>query len=215
MNLPNIKQTSLITILIIGGIGVLLGILLLAIDPGFLLKVLFVIMGIITVLSAIPGILVGLAGMDTWAGRLSLITSLLSILIGCLMIFWHSNILMIVLGVYLLLMPLIEILTSKDKAVRLKSELPKMIVGLVLILVGPAKALDVMLDVAGVVVIAFSVLYVVLSLLVGIRRQTKKETTTGNRIFVDTTGDGKVDTVYVDTTGDGKPDTAKRYRENK
>ena len=90
-----------------------------------------------------------------------------------------------------------------------------MIVGLVLILVGPAKALDVMLDIAGWGVIVFSVVYVVLSLFAGVRNQNKKEATTGNRIFVDTTGDGKVDTVYVDTTGDGKPDTAKRYRDSK
>ena len=215
MNLPNIKKTSLITILVIGALGILLGALLLAIDPSFLLSVIFVVMGIITVLSALPGLLVGLTSLDSGAGRLSLIVSLISILVGVLMIFWHSSILMVVLGVYLLVFPLVEILTSKDKAVRLKSELPKMIVGLVLILVGPAKALDVMLDVAGVGVIVFSILYVVISFLAGIRNQTKKEATTGNRIFVDTTGDGKVDTVYVDTTGDGQPDTAKRYRDNK
>lgn len=215
MNLPNIKKTSLITILLIGVLGILLGVLLLAIDPAFLLKILFVVMGIITVLSAVPGLLVGISSVDTAAGRVSLIVSLISIVIGFLMIFWHSSILMIVLGIYLLVFPLIEILLSKDKAVRLKSELPKMIVGLVLILVGPAKALDVMLDVAGWGVIVFSVVYVVLSLFAGVRNQNKKEATTGNRIFVDTTGDGKVDTVYVDTTGDGKPDTAKRYRDSK
>lgn len=215
MNLPNIKKTSLITILLIGVLGILLGVLLLAIDPAFLLKILFVVMGIITVLSAVPGLLVGISSVDTAAGRVSLIVSLISIVIGFLMIFWHSSILMIVLGIYLLVFPLIEILLSKDKAVRLKSELPKMIVGLVLILVGPAKALDVMLDIAGWGVIVFSVVYVVLSLFAGVRNQNKKEATTGNRIFVDTTGDGKVDTVYVDTTGDGKPDTAKRYRDSK
>lgn len=215
MNLPNIKKTSLVTILLIGVLGILLGVLLLAIDPAFLLKILFVVMGIITVLSAVPGLLVGISSVDTAAGRVSLIVSLISIVIGFLMIFWHSSILMIVLGIYLLVFPLIEILLSKDKAVRLKSELPKMIVGLVLILVGPAKALDVMLDVAGWGVIVFSVVYVVLSLFAGVRNQNKKEATTGNRIFVDTTGDGKVDTVYVDTTGDGKPDTAKRYRDSK
>ena len=195
--------------------GVLKGILLIAVDPSFLLKVLFVVMGIVTVLSAIPGLLVGIASFKGQAGKISLIVSLISILVGLLMIFWHSSILMIALGVYLVVFPLIEILMSKDKAVRLKSELPKMIVGLVLILVGPAKALDVMLDVAGVGVIVFSILYIVLSLFTGIRSQTKKEATTGNRIFVDTTGDGKVDTVYVDTTGDGQPDTAKRYRDGK
>ena len=214
MNLPNIKKTSLITIFVIGALGILLGILLLAIDPNFLLKIIFVVMGIVTVLSAIPGVFVGLTSMRAREGRVSLIASLLSVLIGCLMIFWHSSVLMVVLGVYLVVFPLVEILTSRNKMFRFKSELPKMIVGLVLILVGPAKALDVMLDVAGVSVIVFSVFYIVISLLSGACKQAKKEATTGGRIFVDTTGDGIVDTVYVDTTGDGQPDTEKRYRDN-
>lgn len=215
MNLPSVKKTSLIAILVIGALGVLCGALLLAIDPAFLLKVLFVVMGVLTVLSAIPGLFAGLASPRTGTGRLSLIVSLLSILIGVVMIFWHSSVLMLILGLYLLLFPLVEILTAHDKAARLKNELPKMIVGVVLLLVGPAKAIDVMLDVAGIGVIVLSLLYVVFCLLAEVRRQTRKETATGNRIFVDTTGDGKVDTVYVDTTGDGKPDTAKRYREKK
>ena len=47
-------------------------------------------------------------------------------------------------------------------------------------------------------------------------RQPKASTaTTGNRIFVDSDGDGSIDTVYVDTTGDGKADTATPFREEK
>ena len=131
------------------------------------------------------------------------------------MIFWHSSILMLLLGVYLIAFPLVEVLASSEKGTRVKTELPKIVVGVVLLLVGPAKALDVMLDIAGIGAIVMSLSYVFLCLFAEIRRQTKKEATTGNRIFVDTTGDGKVDTVYVDTTGDGKPDTAKRYRTRK
>ena len=85
MNLPNIKKTSLVTILVIGALGILLGALLLAIDPAFLLKVLFVVMGIVTVFSAIPGLLVGIASFKGNAGKISLIVSLISILIGILM----------------------------------------------------------------------------------------------------------------------------------
>lgn len=213
MKLPQVKKASLISVLIIGALGVLLGALLLAVNPDFILKILFVVMGVITVLSALPGLLVGLSTGRT--GRLSLIISLFSIVIGLLMIFWHSSLLMILVGVYLLVFPLVEILVAKDRSTRFQSELPKMIVGVILLLIGPAKALDVMLDVAGIGVIVLSVLYVLFSCLSDIGKQTKKEATTGNRIFVDTTGDGRVDTVYVDTTGDGKPDTAKRYRDQK
>ena len=215
MKLPSIKKTSLFTILLIGALGVLFGILLLAIDPTFLLKVLFVVMGIVTALSALPGVIAGIVGVGQKMGRLQLIVSLGSMLIGCLMIFWHSAILMVLLGIYLIVFPLAEVFLSGDKGMRLKHELPKIVVGVVMLLIGPAKALDAMLDVAGIGAIVLSVVYVLLCLFAELRRQTKREATTGNRIFVDTTGDGKVDTVYVDTTGDGKPDTAKRYRDRK
>ncbi len=212
MNLPNIKKVSLITTLLIGALGVAFGILLLSIDPDFLLKIIFVVMGVVTVLSALPALIAGGRGRG---GRVAVIVSLISLIIGILMIFWHSTVLMILLGLYMLVLPLAEILVARDKLVELRHNLPQMIVGLVLILIGPNRALGVVLNVAGFAVILLSVVYVVLSLIGELRRQTKREATTGNRIFVDNTGDGKVDMVYVDTTGDGKPDTAKRYREKK
>ncbi len=212
MNLPNIKKVSLITTLLVGGLGILLGILLLAVNPDFLLKIIFVVMGIVTVLSALPALLSGGRGRG---GRVGMIIAMITLIIGIMMIFWHSTFLMIILGLYMLVFPLVEILAAHDKLAELGRNLPQMIVGLVLILIGPNKALGVVLDIAGAAVILLSVVYIVVSLLGELRRQTKREATTGNRIFVDNTGDGKVDVVYVDTTGDGKPDTAKRYREKK
>ena len=81
---------------------------------------------------------------------------------------------------------------------------------MVLLLVGPAKALNLVFDIAGWVVLALTAVYIV-TILLGQRIASKHVDKTGNRIFVDTTGDGKIDTVYVDTTGDGKADTAAKY----
>ncbi len=212
MNLPNIKKFSLISTLLVGILGIAFGNLLLWIDPNMVLKIIFVVMGIVTILSAIPTLF---AANDGKVGRAALIVSVISILFGVLMIFWHENLLMILLGAYLLLLPLVEILVAREKLLQLKRNLPQMIVGLVLILLGPNQALGVVLNIAGWIVILLSVLYVVISVFSDIRRQTKREATTGNRIFVDNTGDGEVDVVYVDTTGDGRPDTAKRYRKKK
>ena len=111
----------------------------------------------------------------------------------------------------MIVMPVIEILLAKDKLNQLKAELPKLILGVVMFLLGPAKTLDVLFDVAGWVIIVLTLLNAIVSLL----SLKKVHKNTGGRIFVDTTGDGKVDTVYIDTTGDGKVDTATNYRENK
>ena len=188
-------------------LGILIGILLILVNTAWLLKVIFVIMGIATVLYSIPGILLGASAFSTGYGKLVLILSVLGAVFGVWMIFWHSAILMILLGVYMVVSPLIEILLSKDKGAKFKSELPKLILGVSMLILGPAGTLDVLFDVAGVVTVLLSIVNATV-LLIGMR---KKQNKTGGRVFADTTGDGKIDTLYVDTTGDGKADTATDY----
>lgn len=195
--------------------GVLLGILLIAMPVESLLKIVFIVVGIITFFYQIPGLAMGLAHIDTGAGKLAVVLSLISMAFGVSMIFFHSTVLMIILGVYLVVLPTLQILLSKNRSLQWKAELPKIILGIVLLIVGPASALSLLFDVAGWVIIGLSVIYTAASLLIRAGKRAKYENKTGNRIFVDDTGDGKVDTVYVDTTGDGEPDTARRYREDR
>jgi len=212
MQLPDSKKSTFASLLIFGLFGLLAGALLIALNADFLLKIIFVVMGVITMLYSIPGVVVGLMGLRSRSGVVTLVLSLLSAGIGFWMIFWHNKILMIVLGVYMLVFPLVEILLSKDKLLRLKTELPKLIVGVVLLLIGPAKALGTVLDVAGWIVWILTAIYVI-AVLIGQSRVNQHVNKTGTRIFVDHTGDGKIDAVYVDTTGDGKADTSTTYRD--
>ena len=203
---------GIVTVLLI---SIVLGVLLIALPVDFLLKVIFVIMGIVTVLSAISGVSFGLTYFDRREGKLSLISSGISLIVGILMIFWHNSLLMILLGVYLLVLPIVEILLATDRAKQLKTELPKMVVGVVLLLVGPAKTVGMLFDIAGWLVLLAGVLWSAVSAVLRLTRQSKYQHTTGNRVFVDHNGDGNVDSVIVDTTGDGKPDTEKTYRNHK
>ena len=215
MRLPNSKKLAWSGILTMTLIGLLVGLLLLLLSASLLIKIIFVILGIITVISNIPGVTLGLMTLETKEGKLELITSLISALVGFLMIFWHSGILMIVLGLYMIIFPIIGILTSSNKGARLKAELPKLILGVVLILVGPAQTLDFLFDVAGVCVILLTLACAAYLVFRMVRQPKVSTATTGNRIFVDSDGDGSIDTVYVDTTGDGKADTATPFREEK
>ncbi len=212
MKLPDSKKATLAGVLIFGLLGLLAGVLLIALNTDFLLEIIFVVMGIITILYNIPALTVGLLQMQTKVGQLSLILSLISIVIGFLMIFWHTGILMIILGVYMIIFPLLQILFARDKILQLKTELPKLIIGAVLLLLGPAKTLGAIFDVAGWVILILTAVYVI-AMLLGQNRASRYLHKTGNRIFVDTTGDGRVDTVYVDTTGDGKADSSTPYRD--
>lgn len=214
MRLQDSKKATLAGTLIVALFGLLVGISLISMPAEFLLSVVFVVMGVITVLCSIPGIALGLVSLHTGVGLLSLVLSLGSVAIGLLMIFWHTEVLMILLGAYMVAIPLIQILLSKEKLLKFKVELPKLIVGVVLLLIGPAKAIGTVLDLAGWLVLILTAVYVCV-VLVGQSRVSRHVDKTGTRVFVDETGDGVIDAVYVDTTGDGKVDSSTPYRESK
>ncbi len=211
MKLMNSKGYAGGGVLLTTLLGILVGVLLLCLDPSLLLKIVFVILGVVTVLYQIPGITVGLMSLATKEGKILLFFSALSAIFGFLMVFWHAAFLMFFLGIYLLLFPLLQVLFSADKKERLRTELPKMILGVIMLLLGPAGTLGVLFKIAGWSIILLCLVYGV-SMLLALR---KKQNTTGGRIFADTTGDGKLDTVYVDTTGDGMADSATRYFDDK
>ncbi len=181
--------------------AIIVGLLLLLIPTHLLISLVFIIMGIVTVISSIPGIIVGVTAFSTTAGKISLVASVISAIFGFLMIFSHNELLMILLGVYMIVLPVVNILLTNDHMTQLKAELPKIIIGLVLLILGPANTLDFLLRIAGWVIIALGVIYA-LVLFFGVGRAAKRATVvTGGKIYVDVDGDGTVDGVDVDGNG--------------
>ena len=127
------------------------------------------------------------------------------------MLFWHSSVLLVAVGILMIVQPIIAIVNAPDRQARLKAELPKLIIGVILVLLGPAKAIDILFDVAGVGLIVSSILYLIWSY----RLIKKTQNVTGNRVFVDEDGNGTIDAIYVDTDGNGEADTATDYKEKK
>ena len=211
MDLKNIRRGFSRATWIIAGIGALIGLLLIAIPVGFLLDVVFFIMGIATVVISLPAFFSLLPLRHAKVGRVSLICTAFMVLAGFLMLFWHSSILLIVVGVVMIVQPILSIASASDRQARLKSELPKFIIGAILILLGPAGTLDVLFDIAGAGLIVLSILYLIWSY----RLVKKAQHITGNRIFVDEDGNGTIDAMYVDTDNNGEADTATDYREKK
>ena len=181
----------------------------------WLLNLIFLIAGVATVLYNLPGLVSGLAHFSTRAGKISVLITGVSVLIGLSMIFFHSEILMVILGVYLLVLPTVQVLMAENHGRQFKAELPKMLLGVVLILIGPGKAIAVLVDIVGWGLTVLTVAYVVWVTADRVIRLKRAQHTTGNRLFIDQNGDGTVDSVFVDTTGDGKPDTEKKFRGNK
>ena len=127
------------------------------------------------------------------------------------MLFWHSSILLIAVGVLMIAHPIFAIMNSTDRKAKCKVELPKLIIGAVLVLLGPANAIGYLFDIAGAALIALSIIYLIWSY----RLVKKAQNIAGNRVFVDEDGNGTIDAIYVDTDGNGKADTAADYKEKK
>ena len=211
MDFKNIRRGFSRAALTIAGIGALIGLLLIVIPVGFLLDVVFFMMGIATIAVSLPAFFSLLPLRHTSVGKVSLISTALMVIAGFLMLFWHSSVLLIIVGVVMIVQPILAIASDSDRQARLKAELPKLIIGVILVVLGPANAIDILFDVAGVGLIVLSILY----LLWSYRIVKKAQNITGNRIFVDTDGNGTIDTIYVDTDGNGEADTATNYREKK
>jgi hypothetical protein len=211
MDFKNIKTAFSRTSLTVAAIGVLIGLLLILIPVGFLLDVVFFIMGIAIIVVSLPALISLLPLRHTKVGNVSLICTALTVFAGFLMLFWHSSVLLIVVGVIMIVQPILSIISATDATARLKAEAPKLIIGIVLVVLGPAKAIDTLFDIAGIALIVLSIVY----LLSMYRLVKKSQNVTGARVFVDTDGNGTIDAVYVDTDGNGKADTATHYREKK
>lgn len=190
-------------------LGIALGLFLLLVNVDFLLNLVFIVLGILTVLNNLPSLVFSAFELKSRAAKLLFLLSLIATVLGVVMIFCHNAILMLLLGIYFVLIPLLRLIFTKNRMELLREELPKLVLGVVMILLGPAGLVSFLFRVAGIVVIVLTVIYGVGSV-IALRRMQHK---TGSRVFVDTDGNGKCDTLYIDTTGDGKVDTATHYRE--
>ena len=211
MNFKNIRRGFSHVTWVIAGIGVLLGLLLILIPISFLIDLVFFIMGIATIVVSLPALISLLPFRNTKVGNISLICTALMVFAGFLMLFWHSSILLVGVVILMIAQPILAIVNSTDRKAKCKAELPKLIIGAVLILLGPANAIGYLFDIAGAALIALSILYVIWSY----RLVEKAQNIVGNRVFVDEDGNGTIDAIYVDTDGNGKADTKTDYKKKR
>ena len=85
MNLKNIRRGFSRASLSVAGLGVLLGLLLIIIDVGFLIDLVFFMMGIVTIAISLPTLISLLPFRGTKAGRVSFIVTAVAVAAGFLM----------------------------------------------------------------------------------------------------------------------------------
>lgn len=147
-----------------GIIGIIAGALLLSINAQGVLSVMMLLIGLLIAFTNI----IKLMSIKYLAGSAKSIvafTSVLGIALGILLIIFRNTALTVLIGVYLVALPLIDVLRSKYKSEQLRAGIPSVIAGVALILIGPGRAISLVLSVAGVALIIASIIYMIVSVL--------------------------------------------------
>ncbi len=192
------KKNLLVSRIVVMVIGILVGVLLLAL--GLILKpetvatiinVGLIIYGILIIIGNIPGLVSGIANIHETSGVFDLVASILGIALGIALIFYQGALLVTLVAIYLIIFPLIRVLMAQNKGDQFKRELSRIILGLVLLifvpsLVGAAfTVVHWLLVIGGWLVIALSALFGIIEI---IRIATAKEVRTGSsdgNVFID------------------------------
>ena len=209
------KKLSIVPTLIVGIIGIVFGIFF-ALFAGIVFDVILIVCGVLTLLSGIPQLIGAIIefSQKKKIAVFDLVTSIITVAVGIMLIFYRNEIVMFIIGAYLILFPLIRTLIATNKLEQLMTELPSIILGIVLMIVAPRAFIDMLGMVAGGVIIVLSAIYILVGVLAYFKAKKLVQNAQGARIYVDTDGNGTVDAVYLDTTNDGIFDTEIKIKED-
>lgn len=211
----NLKRIMRGNLLLICGIGAALGATLLilpnVVSATGVLRVVFFVIGIVTVLGHLPSLFLGLLAFRTREGRADFFLGLLGVIAGVLMMTAPGVVMYVAVAIYLIAEPLAKLLLSSHRSGEASGELLKILFGIVLLILAPGAGEQIgraVFFLLGGALIFFSVLAAVLGWILIDRAMKRAATPKGEpRVYVDADGDGTVDAVAVDTTGDGVVDT--------
>lgn len=115
--------------------GLFLGLVFLWLSPYAreVFDILVIAMGLLTTVLNIPSLLVAMKGIGKKGEWVNLLMALSSIVLGMLLMLLQTEFLLLLLGVYSVLLPLVRILLVEDHVQRFKREIPRFLVGLVMV----------------------------------------------------------------------------------
>jgi len=178
------KRSSLLATLAVGLAGIFIGALLLVSPVDLLIKIFFTAFGVLTLISGIPQLVFSISNMGERPKEavFDMILAIITIMFGLVLLFIQSMTVMLIVGGYLVIFPFIRVILASEKTVQFKKELPSIILGIVMIVVGPGKAIKALFDVAGIVFIVLAFVYMTVGIIVLLK---KSKNTTDAVIYVE------------------------------
>lgn len=213
MDLKNIQRGLSRVTWVVAGLIALLGILLIVIRVDLLSKLLFGVMGIVTIIVSIATLISVFSMRKTKVGKISIISTVLLALAGLFMFFFPQNFLLILVGLLMVAQPILVIMNAPNRRTRLKKEAPKLIIGAVLILLGPTNVFGYFFDIVGVGLIVLSIVYIFWTKTLIQKVQDAVEI--GSQVLIAADSKGKPGTIYVDAEESSEVDKETNYQETK
>ncbi len=159
------KQFNIIS-LIISLIGITVGLLLILLDGNTLTTVVFIILGIVIILLNLSPFIQSCKDLKyrTPIAYSQFITSLLTIVLGAVMIFFHDALTWI-FGIILLVINLIKIILAKEQWVdEFFRLLPLTIFAILILVIGIGGIVNIFLTVVGWIILILSIIYLLFSI---------------------------------------------------
>lgn len=175
-------KKSIVPSIILG----IIGILLLAIPYGTLKVILFSILGLSLILIYIfPCFFYWFYYSEQKKFLFEAITSTVCVVIGFLLIFWHHFVVSVIMGIFLVVLPIVRILLSENKWERFKREIPYFLIAVILFFTPFEAIFSIVLKVFGGVLILYSIGNIIYILWQNHQNKTPKNPDSSDRIIID------------------------------
>ena len=149
--------------LICGIVGLAIGIVLVVTNGAVILSFITKLLGVVMLVVNIPRVLVASSRLRTRIGAVELAVSLIGAVIGVVVFLLPAaavTVGAILAGAWFIVFPVLDIAASRYRSEQLKAELPKIILGVVLIVLGPGVLFSVLVKVIGGIMIVLSAIYI-------------------------------------------------------
>ncbi len=221
MDAAHLKR-AMTGVLVSAAIGACIGILMIILSRpevvSMVLHITMLVIGVVIILVHLPGLITSALHIGENNALPTLILSAIGVVFGILLLINQGPIISALVALYLLIMPIVRLITACDRKAQLRAELPRLILGIVIAVLFPGTladgaigALCWIIRIAGIVCCAASVVYAIVGCVTLSKAARMSAKQHPDVIFADTTGDGKIDTVYYDDDRDGTVDRKTPY----
>lgn len=160
------KKYYLIRIILTALFGVALGVLLLLTEPyaAEVFDILLIAVGLMTAVMNLPACLYSLFHVRAKGEWINLLVSVVAIGFGLLLMLVRRDSILLALGIFSFLLPIVRTLLVQERAKRFKRELPMMLFGALMVLISLLQVEETVFFVGGMILLAISALYLLCSL---------------------------------------------------